>query len=53
MRKVITIFVTIIILFNVFVLNANADIQSWVLAIDPVEQAKSNWCWAASCEMAG
>lgn len=49
-RKFIVLAVTILVAVS---MCTNAFAYSTVLSVKKVTQAKTNWCWAASAEMAG
>lgn len=52
-RIILLTFVIVTLLPLNTTLKAKADVASYQLSIAPIRQAKSNWCWAASCDMAG
>lgn len=53
MKKFSAVIIMTFMLSMLMASNALAISQSKVLAVKSVQQAKSNWCWAACAEMAG
>ena len=52
-KPIISLILVVILLFNLSPLQTHATNIIYMVSVTPVQQAKSNWCWAACSEMAG
>lgn len=54
MKKIFSFTIALVVFISIFpVTTTNASFQNEYVSVNIVKQAKTNWCWAASDEMAG